>query len=433
MKKSNNNKGYFIMETIIVISLVATIMAYVYPNINAVYENYKYQATMYDQTEDVQLLNAIYQKKKDMFIDKTTGYDNKTNNTIYIYRGNDVSGKTTRSKEISFNESSTKTIHIDWFVIGYTDTPRIMNRTDGSGNTSIFDYDPVFNRYVARLHRQIYDDTSNRLIARIQREDKEKYTSKITYASVKIVANSVPSGYTRMRYIRADGSGYIATKLKDEKGLHAVLEYSFPTPHTINGKTYDGITNFDAKWINITGTNQYNGKDIHGNDKYGRSYIAVNNVQRKIEGSMNNNVYFSKNEITNSDLCTNLSTNCPIFKFEISTYNGYNVIFNINSVTQLTEQTKPASEAHSNSAINLFAGQGYSLEKTWDQADPVMAPGILYSAKYYDENDNIIRYFVPIKDKNGECALYDIVNGGEPYYVTYSPYAKDGSGFVCGN
>lgn len=57
MKK--NNKGFFLAETIVVIALVTTIMAFVYPNVSKLYDNYKSRALYYDQTEDIYALIAI--------------------------------------------------------------------------------------------------------------------------------------------------------------------------------------------------------------------------------------------------------------------------------------------------------------------------------------------------------------------------------------
>ena len=39
--KRINNKGFFLAETIVIIALVTTIMAFVYPNVSKLFENYK--------------------------------------------------------------------------------------------------------------------------------------------------------------------------------------------------------------------------------------------------------------------------------------------------------------------------------------------------------------------------------------------------------
>lgn len=58
MKK--NNKGFFLAETIVVIALVTTVMAFVFPNVTKLYENYKNRANYYDQTEDLYVLRTVY-------------------------------------------------------------------------------------------------------------------------------------------------------------------------------------------------------------------------------------------------------------------------------------------------------------------------------------------------------------------------------------
>ena len=75
MKK--NNKGFFLAETIVVIALVTTVMAFVYPNVTKLYENYKNRANYYDQTEDLYALKAVYEDNKGII-------DNKTNCIIDI-------------------------------------------------------------------------------------------------------------------------------------------------------------------------------------------------------------------------------------------------------------------------------------------------------------------------------------------------------------
>ena len=57
MKK--NNKGFFLAETIVVIALVTTVMAFVYPNVTKLYDNYVNRTKYYDQTEDLYTLKIL--------------------------------------------------------------------------------------------------------------------------------------------------------------------------------------------------------------------------------------------------------------------------------------------------------------------------------------------------------------------------------------
>lgn len=66
MKK--NSKGFFLAETIVVIALVTTVMAFVYPNVTKLYENYKNRTNYYDQTEDLYALRAVYKLLESEYI-----------------------------------------------------------------------------------------------------------------------------------------------------------------------------------------------------------------------------------------------------------------------------------------------------------------------------------------------------------------------------
>ena len=57
MKK--NNKGFFLAETIVVLALVTTVIAFVYPNVSKLYENYNTRIKYYDQTEDLGVLQEV--------------------------------------------------------------------------------------------------------------------------------------------------------------------------------------------------------------------------------------------------------------------------------------------------------------------------------------------------------------------------------------
>ena len=86
MKK--NNKGFFLVEAVVIISLVTIIMAYVYPNVNKIYNNFKYSTEVYDLPEDVYTLIAY----RDMIVNGDLEiYDIYSNAEIiaacYIFTG----------------------------------------------------------------------------------------------------------------------------------------------------------------------------------------------------------------------------------------------------------------------------------------------------------------------------------------------------------
>ena len=57
MRKNKN--GFFLAETIIMIALVTTVVAFLYPNVSKLYENYNNRVNYYDQVQDIYVLRAI--------------------------------------------------------------------------------------------------------------------------------------------------------------------------------------------------------------------------------------------------------------------------------------------------------------------------------------------------------------------------------------
>lgn len=138
MKKSN--KGFFLAETIVMVALITTVMAFVYPNVAKLYENYKYRTLYYDQPEDLYYLKA-YLKRKNYDFDF---FENK-----------------------SFMRVSSEGEKPEVYIAKYMETPS--------------DNDYNFNKYLHRLKRTTYDQNSYRLIGKFKNTD-ESYR----YASIKV-------------------------------------------------------------------------------------------------------------------------------------------------------------------------------------------------------------------------------------------------------
>ena len=156
MKK--NNKGFFLAETIVVIALVTTVMAFVYPNVTKLYENYKNRANYYDQTEDLYALKAVYEANKGII-------DNKTIGTSTGCSVDELGGKYISS----FDE------------ISLTSKPNILDKLYISSYMSNLSSDNYnFNKYLKRLKKTNYDSASYRLIG-VFVEGTE-----IRYASIKV-------------------------------------------------------------------------------------------------------------------------------------------------------------------------------------------------------------------------------------------------------
>lgn len=209
MSKKSNNKGYFLAETIVVIALVTSVMAYVFPNVTKVYDNYNNRSKYYDQTEDVYLLKAIAEYYEDLKSDVTVGdkvvnisymgyltYDNTVPGfDLNTYPDNtgagcknqgkfsgqsfdNVSGVSNLSNEIilSFPVNPTNFINRDnyktsdgyklekLYITGYLNSPAANNNYN-------------FNKYLNRLKKNTSDSSSYRLIGVFKKDNSERYAS----------------------------------------------------------------------------------------------------------------------------------------------------------------------------------------------------------------------------------------------------------------
>lgn len=150
------------------IALVTTIVAFVYPNVSKLYNNYKNQALYYDQTEDLFFLKAIYDANKKN-IDKNWVSKNsikKGNTSDDIFKSDRI--KHAALEEYGFN-------HIYIYLCNYMDT------------YSSDDYN--FNRYLKRVKKTTYDNKAYRLVGVFELED-----GTTRYASIKIKLDSENGG-----------------------------------------------------------------------------------------------------------------------------------------------------------------------------------------------------------------------------------------------
>ena len=199
MKKNKN--GFFLAETIIMIALVTTVIAFLYPNISKLYENYNNRLNHYDQVQDIYVLRAI----EDYLVNDSTGlqcmierasfigkepeeFDADINiRRIYFpsapyessylgYRGeaNERDGdcdsliKTLVDDNIIGNETGLYKL----YITGYMKSPK-----------SIF---PEFNKYLSRLKKTTNSPTAYRLIGVFKGESAGS-TDDDRYASIKIL------------------------------------------------------------------------------------------------------------------------------------------------------------------------------------------------------------------------------------------------------
>ena len=169
--KNKNNKGFFLAETIVVIALVTTVIAFVYPNISKLNENYKNRTKYYDQTEDLYTLKAIYGTMEitdsgitytenseeyklnifDKYITDTSTADSRGTKII-----NDLKDITTDAVKINGLE--------ELYIASY-----MANLSDENNYN--------FNKYLKRLKKTTNDTSAYRLIGVFKDGNETRYAS----------------------------------------------------------------------------------------------------------------------------------------------------------------------------------------------------------------------------------------------------------------
>lgn len=209
MCKRSNNKGYFLAETIVVIALVTSVMAYVFPNVTKVYDNYNNRTKYYDQTEDIFMLKAIAEYYENLtgtvivdgkevvisYMGYLTFYNHDSNFDLDTYPDNTgagcknqgifadqetdkVKGVSNLSNEFIKNFLVTPTDFIGdkdkyttsdgyklkkLYITGYLNSPTADNYN--------------FNKYLNRLKKNTSDSSSYRLIGVFEKNNSERYAS----------------------------------------------------------------------------------------------------------------------------------------------------------------------------------------------------------------------------------------------------------------
>ena len=179
MKK--NNKGFFLAETIVMIALVTSIMAFVYPNVSKLYENYKDRAVYYDQTEDIYKLKYVYDYllNNDMLAEEY--WDSSVKIFGIINFPDDLLENSVNIKKDLFSDINLKKLYITKYMVDLTfDENNSELYEEALNGVDLYE----FNRYIKRLKKTTYDTSSYRLIGIFEYGEGE---NKITrYASIKI-------------------------------------------------------------------------------------------------------------------------------------------------------------------------------------------------------------------------------------------------------
>ena len=146
----NKNMGFFLAETIVMIALVTSVMAFVFPNISKLYINFENKVKYYDQPEDIYYLMAYYQANSSYINEKTRGGIK-----------NEIGAKKIVSLDKGEVEvSENKTIYIVNYMGNYN-----------SGD------DFNFNRYLKRLKKTTSDYSSYRIIGIFNDNGQERFSS----------------------------------------------------------------------------------------------------------------------------------------------------------------------------------------------------------------------------------------------------------------
>lgn len=157
--------GFFLAETIVMVALVTTVMAFVFPNVSKIYDNYKNQMKYYDQTEDIYVLKAVYENLK--AINSAGGIAGTT-----IIDDSNV-GNVNIIDELVYNKKP----H-DWWRANGLERLIIAKYLDEPSDTNL-----SFNRYLKRMKRTTNDVSAYRLIGVFSSFDG---SGSHRYASIKI-------------------------------------------------------------------------------------------------------------------------------------------------------------------------------------------------------------------------------------------------------
>lgn len=174
MKK--NQKGFFLAETIIMIALITTVVAFVFPNVSKLYENFVNRTKYYDQTEDVFFLKAVGECLDVNYV-QVTKKDDK--NILMINNYNITEMGTDTMLKVSNDCTITPKYlgnggEVAIYVAKYMATPGVPT---GFAENEKYE----FNKFLHRLKKTNNDTAAHRIIGRF------KIGNSYRFASVKYI------------------------------------------------------------------------------------------------------------------------------------------------------------------------------------------------------------------------------------------------------
>lgn len=196
--------------------------------------------------------------------------------------------------------------------------------------------------------------------------------------------------YTRLEYIEADGNQWIDSDIKAGYNIRIFADFEYtktsPLQQRLFGATVDNNnTNLFCLDFYINGSGHYAWACSDGNGNWQGTSITANTGRHTIDID-------SRNGIVQMDEGVFYSYTMTTTRTKISSRNIY--LFSTNYNTTGIVSSK-----------NTYAK--------------------IYSCKIYD-NGVLVRDFLPVKDNNGVCGLYDRVSG------TFSP-SQGSSAFIGGS
>lgn len=179
MKK--NNKGFFLAETIVVIALVTTVMAFVYPNVSKLNENYNNRTKYYDQTEDLYALKAIYDAMENSYSEYTYTENSEAYNLnkfdVHITDCNDEDNKCTHDSRGTILLNLTKITDVGSFGATGINGLDKLYIASYMANLSDPNHNYNFNKYLKRLKKTTNDPSAYRLIGVFKGDNETRYAS----------------------------------------------------------------------------------------------------------------------------------------------------------------------------------------------------------------------------------------------------------------
>lgn len=172
-----NDMGFFLAETIVMVALVTTVMAFVFPNVSKIYDNYKNQMKYYDQTEDIYVLKAVYENLK---AKNSAGSSYECADSCESLNNSTLNYDAVKILAYNSIDYSSKKASEWWRANGLSELYIVKYLAEPSSTTNL-----SFNRYLKRMKRTTNDVSAYRLIGVFDTLEGGSVKSH-RYASIKI-------------------------------------------------------------------------------------------------------------------------------------------------------------------------------------------------------------------------------------------------------